>query len=185
MRRSFKLFMMIFLCLLLSMGVLSCTRKPDTDPVDPLQGQGPAVPEKEPVITKVVPGKDNTEVVTLRYYTVRSDGQLERATSMVEGKTSITPEVVLDFLLDALEDESLVLNVDSVKISDSVCIISFDDSIYDIASEGERIENSVLDAIAQSILDNVADVTGVAYRIKGDRYETVNNSFTLDSVYME
>ena len=186
MRRIFKLSAMLLLCVFLCAGISSCTHAKEPVPlVEPTQAVTSNEPDNEPEITKTIPGKDDTKVVTLRYYTVSGDGQLERATSMVQDTTAITPELVLDFLIDSLEDESLVLKVESVTIADSVCVISFDDTIYDIASEGERIEDAVLDAIAQSILDNVPEVSSVRYLINGGKYVTDNNSFTQDSAYMD
>ncbi|MCR5685435.1 MAG: hypothetical protein K6G81_08485 [Lachnospiraceae bacterium] len=178
--------MTVLLCIFLCMAVSSCTSKPKPDPgLQITESPEPTGSDTEPELTKTVQNQDKTEVITLRYYVVNGNGQLERATSLVKGGTQITPELVLDFLLDSLEDESIVLKVDGIEIKDKVCVISFDDSIYSVAASGARMENAVLDAIAQSILDNVKDVLGVSYRIKGDQYITDNNSFSVDSVYME
>ncbi|MBP5331805.1 MAG: GerMN domain-containing protein, partial [Lachnospiraceae bacterium] len=98
--------------------------------------------------------------------------------------TAVTPKLILGYFLDSLEDESIALNITGVEVENDVCVIDFDDSIYDIASMGKKVENAVLDAAAQSILDNIDEVDGVGFSINGKAYETANNKFSLKAVYM-
>ena len=49
----------------------------------------------------------------------------------------------------------------------------------------KEVETSILDAIAQSLLDNLTDYNKVIFRIMGDSYQTDNFSFDLNHIYME
>ena len=161
---------------------VACTSK--KDPVaDPSATLTPGPDDKEdPHVTSYM--VDNSEVSKIGYYTVDSGGKIKSATSLITNTTKITPKLILGYFVDSLEDESIELSIKDVQITESLCVIDFDDSIYDIASMGKKIENAVLDAAAQSILDNIDEVEGVGFSINGKAYSTTNNKFALNSVYM-
>ena len=162
----------------------SCTRKDPsvTDPVVTLQPTG--IDEKEDPKATSYEVLNNPEVTKIGYYSVDSYGKIKRATSLVVNQSSITPELILSFFIDSLEDESIELEIDDVSVEDNICHISFNDTIYDVAAMGKNDERAVLDAAAQSILDNIEDVTGVSFYINNKKYSTTNYDFTLNSIYM-
>ncbi len=127
---------------------------------------------------------NNTGISKISYYTVTSGGKVRGASSLISESTQITPELVLSYFIDSLEDESIILELDEVKVDESVCIISFTRTINDIAALGKDFESAVLDAAAQSVLDNFDDIDGVSFRIEGEAYATANYSIKPDSIYM-
>ncbi|MCR5324680.1 MAG: hypothetical protein K6E85_15595 [Lachnospiraceae bacterium] len=161
---------------------MSCTSK-EPPVVDPDITQQPIDEKDDPKATSYEV-LNNPEVTKIGYYSVDSTGKIKRATSLVVNSASITPELILSYFVDSLEDESIELSIDNVTVENNICKISFDDSIKDVASMGKNVETAVLDAAAQSILDNIDDVTGVSFCIKGEKYWTKNYTFTLNSIYM-
>ena len=125
-----------------------------------------------------------TGISKISYYTVSSNGKVRGASSLISESTKITPELVLSYFIDSLEDESIILEIDSVEVDDSICYISFNETINDIASQGKEFETAILDAAAQSVLDNFDNIDGIGYRINGNAYSTANYTFKTDSVYM-
>ena len=186
MRRPFVNKVLMTIIVVLSCAFcLSCTGKNKQDP-DLNDGPEPTYIDdpKEPDITSIDVPNDDTPASRLGYYTVNSRGVLVRATSIISGKSKVTPQLITEYVLDSLEDESIILETESITVEDSDCIISFTDSIYDIAAEGLVLETAVLDAISQSILDNIESVAGIIFRINGEAYSTKNLSFKIDAVYM-
>lgn len=169
----------ILICLFLA----SCTKKdPDTDPA--ITQQPTNIDEKDDPKATSYEVLNNPQVTKIGYYSVDTSGKIKRATSLVNDSASVTPELILSYFVDSLEDESIVLEIDDVSVQDEICRISFNDSIYDVSSMGKIVETAVLDAAAQSILDNIDDVTGVSYYINNKQYSTNNYSFELNSIYM-
>ena len=179
-----RLIFFITMIIMVCSACVSCSSG-KKDPVSPETASPTALEETEgSQSSKYELPDENIPAVKIGYYTVNSKGVIVRATSLISGSTVITPDLILGFLVDSLEDESVALGFDSVGIENSLCIISFDDSIYDIADQGVVLETAVLDAISQSILDNLDSVDGICFRIKGQAYSTANYSFAFDSVYM-
>jgi len=172
----------VFICAVL----ISCKKEPwpDTDPDISAVPSGFDDPEGPSVSKYELPNND-TSVTKLGYYSVDSSGRIIRATSLVSESKEITPELIIGYVTDSLEDESIVLKVDSISIEGKTCVISFDDSIRTVASEGIKLETAVLDAISQSILDNIDSVDAMCFRINNEAYSTTNLKFSIDSVYME
>ncbi|MBR4724902.1 MAG: GerMN domain-containing protein [Lachnospiraceae bacterium] len=147
--------------------------------VDP---PGPDDKEDPKATSYVIPNSAGVSKVS--YYSVSADGRISTASFLVDDSTAITPELILGYFTDALEDESIDIVIDDTSVVDGICRISFDDSIYDVAAMGKQVEQSVLDAAAQSILDNIEDVKGVSFYINGKEYSTKNYTLVLNSIYM-
>ena len=182
-KRAFTLIFLIGFIIACAFTV-SC-RKKDPAVTDPDVTQQPTnIDEKEDPKATSYEVLNNPEVTKIGYYSVDSSGKIKRATSLVVDPSSITPELILSYFVDSLEDESIMLEIDDVSVENNICHISFNDSIYDVASMGKNVETAVLDAAAQSILDNIENVTGVSFYIKNKKYSTANYDFTLNSIYM-
>ena len=122
----------------------------------------------------------------LLIYSVNASSEsVVNQTVMLDEKTEITPSLIIDYVTEALKDESIKLSFDGIEYSNGRCIVNFDDSILNIAKSSSNLENAVLDAIAQSVLDNVDGCMEIVYRIHGQRYSTANRTFDIDYVYMD
>jgi len=136
-------------------------------------------------IAPVISGPD-LSLVGLMIYTVNATTEsVVSTTVMVAQDTEVTPVLVTDYIVDALEDESLTVSFEGIDYDNGICVVDFDDSIYAIANKSADLENAVLDAIAQSILDNVEGCMKVVYRIHDASYSTKNRTFAYDFVYMD
>lgn len=149
--------------------------------------------DASPVPTRLVvidgnPGKNNdtkTELITLRYYSVSSTNSANQtAEVMIEAEKEITPELIMEYLMDSLEDEEILLKVNKITLEDMICNIDFDSSINYIAEDSAVTEVHILDAFAMSILDNCENVKGVSFTINGQRYKTMNITFSEGEVYL-
>ena len=174
--------MLLVLCCVL----LSCKHKPPVGPgITPTGEIGPDISD-EPDPTLVVTGTEGSAQIQLRYYTVNvSNNTVRSAVSMVPENTKITPELIMSYVIFELEDESLDLAINSAKVESGICTVDFNDSVYAIASNGSALEYAILDASAQSILDNVAECKSVCFTINGQAYSTANISMDIDEIYMD
>lgn len=183
-RRSFMLIIAL-LCVIIF--ACACTgKKPD-----PVIKQQDITSEPSPDDnddTTVAPLISNEEfnLIAIKYYTVNPDTfALKSTTAMVREDAEVTPSLILDYLCDSLEDESVTLSYKSADISDGICTINFDDSIVGISKQSAELEMAILDAASQSILDNVDGCKGVRLRINDEAYSTQNFKFALDDIYMD
>lgn len=120
------------------------------------------------------------------YYSVDTSAmQVVALKSILKPGEELNPENVIDLVIDALSDESIELGIEKITVDGTKYIVSFTDSIKDVAELGADTEDIVLDAIAQSLLDNFEGCKSIIYRIENKAYSTVNNSFSLDQIYMD
>lgn len=106
-------------------------------------------------------------------------------TAMVRADKELTPQIIVDKVVESMADETFVIGIDSVKTSDDTIIVSFKDDQPPVTNVGSGVEADILDAIAQSLLDNLPDYHKVIYRIMDGPYETGHFMFGVDTVYLE
>lgn len=136
-------------------------------------------------VTPMITG-DDYNLIAVRFYSVNaSNATVRNSTVMEREDLVITPELILGYLIDSLEDESVTLSYNSVTMENGGVVIDFDDSIRRIAKSSAELENAVLDAAAQSILDNVEGCVSITYHINGGAYTTDNISFGYYDTYMD
>lgn len=111
--------------------------------------------------------------------------QKEAITALVPASTEINPNLIVDMVADAMADASFVIGIDSVTTKDDTVIVSFLDDQPPVVNVSKEVEGSILDAIAQSLLDNLIDYNKVNFRIMDESYQTNNYSFDLNYIYME
>lgn len=185
MRMICKRIAVVLLVVVLTAAFYACEKNPAPPGDDP-----DATPELTPRadivdVTPVISGKD-FKLVGLLIYTVDATSEsVVNQTVMLAENTEITPALIIDYITEALKDESVKLSFDGIEYSNGRCIVDFDDSILSIAKASPDLENAVLDAIAQSVLDNVDGCMEIVYRLHGQRYSTANRTFDIDYVYMD
>ncbi len=165
--------------------LFACNKTPDPSGQDPS-----ATPELTPRadiadVTPVLTGKDFKLVPHMIYSVDATSESVVNQTIMLDESTEVTPELIIDYITEALKDESVKLSFTGIEYSNGRCIVDFDDSIVSIAESSADLEDAVLDAIAQSVLDNVKGCMEIVYRINGQKYSTANRVFDLDYVYMD
>ncbi len=123
----------------------------------------------------------NTE---LMIYTINSEGEIKPATALIEQGTEITPQVIVDQVVESMADNSLTVGIQSVTTQDDAVIVNFYSDQPPLINVGAGIEASVLDAIAQSLIDNLDDYSKVIYRMDGKAYASDHIALKLDEVYL-
>lgn len=125
------------------------------------------------------------ENVELLIYVVNSDTLLDPVTALVPANSEITPELIVDTVVDSMADQSLVIGVESVTKQDDTVIISFYSDKPPLSNVGSGLETAILDAFAQSIIENLDDYKKIIYRVEGGPYKSGHIEMELDEVYFE
>ena len=94
------------------------------------------------------------ENIELLVYVVNSSTELDPVTALVPACSDITPELIVNTVVDSMADQSLVIGVESVSTKDDAVIISFYSDKPPLSNVGSGLENAILDALAQSLTEN-------------------------------
>lgn len=123
--------------------------------------------------------------VELMIYVVNGDGDLEARTALVSKDIDITPEIVVDTVVESMADNSIMVGIEEVISEDDTIIVSFYSDKAPLTNVGSGIEIGILNAIAQSLLDNLDDYNKIIYRAEGEVYSSGHIELAIDEVYME
>ncbi len=122
----------------------------------------------------------------LTVYTVNVDtGDIETVTALVPQDSEITPELIVTTVVESMEDQSVIIGIESVTTKKDAVIVSFYKDKAPLVNVGGGYEAAILDAIAQSLLDNLEDYSKVIYRVEGNAYESDHFEFGINDVYFE
>lgn len=134
-----------------------------------------------PVPTAIQP----TDNIELLIYIVNSSAELEAVPALVPAGTEITPQLIVDTVVDSMADQSLVIGVESVTTDGDTVIVSFYSDKPPLKDVGAGYEEAILNAIAQSITENLDDYNKVIYRVEGGPYVSGHMEFGINEVYFE
>jgi hypothetical protein len=126
-----------------------------------------------------------TANIDLPIYTVNADtGEVEPITALVPEGSEITPEFIVDTVVESMADQSIVVGIEGVTLEDDAIIVSFMKDKAPGTNSGAGYEASVLDAIALSLIDNLNDYSKVIYRINGEAYISGHIELGIDEIYL-
>lgn len=158
--------------------------KPDTG-TEPMNSTPvPTAAPEEPTPT-VIPVKPK-ELVPLAYYSLNGttyEKELNKA--MVSGKTDATPDFVLSLFVSSLEEIDIDVSLNATKAEGDTFFIDVQGTSGYLNGADEELETAILDAAAQSILDNFSECAKIVFLIDDGAYKSGNFDFTIDHVYME
>lgn len=123
----------------------------------------------------------NTEVMI--YVIDVETAEIVPVTALISIEKEITPEVIVNKVVEAMADASLEIGIDEVKTEGDTVIVSFLSDKAPVIDVGSGYEVSILNAIAQSIIDNT-DYKNVIYRIEGKPYVTGHITLELDEIFL-
>lgn len=135
----------------------------------------------EPTSTVIQP-IDNNELIV---YVVNSSTDLDPVTALIPANNEITPELIIDTVVDSMADQSLVIGIEDVSTQDDTVIVSFYADQPPLSNVGSGLEDAILNAIAQSLTDNLDDYHKVIYRVEGGPYISGHIELGIDEVYFE
>ena len=102
----------------------------------------------------------------------------------VPDQTKITPSFIVDLVLADLEAKAYQIIVDSVEQKNDVIIVNINESTPLLLEAEKTIESSILDVIAQTLLDNILDCRGIVFQVNHEGYESSNFSYDRNYVYL-
>lgn len=121
--------------------------------------------------------------VELPIYTLNSDSEIEAATAMITEDSKITPELIVNEVVESMADKSIVIGVESITTEKDAIIVSFNDNQPPLTDVGAGIETAILDAIAQSLIENLPDYNKVIYRVEGKAYTSGHIEMDVNEPY--
>ena len=179
------------ICLLLFvlLSVTGCSSDNNQD-ITPTPTVLPVVTDGAEVITATPTDKafevQLSEMQEIYFYTVNPD-TLETEAVSVFAKSDFTddPNNLMILIGDSLEDSGYEVGINGAVIEGENVVVDFFPDMCPVTGLTEDEEKAVLDAIAQSLLDNLAEQKGVVFRVMGEAYESENFSFGQYYVYMK
>ena len=122
------------------------------------------------------------ENMEITIYSIDSDSCEKVAVSVL--MSEVTPEYIVDEVVSAMQDEGFLVEVDAVIPERDTVIVSFKADAPPVTDVGASVEGTILDAIGQSILDNMSVYSKIIYRIEGGAYVTGHFELGIDEVYI-
>ena len=125
-----------------------------------------------------------TDNIDLTVFTVNADtGDIEPVTALLPKGSKITPEIIVNTVVEAMEDQSIMVGIESITTKDKAVIVSFYKDKAPIAEIYAGYEAAILNAIAQSLIDNLDNYSQVIYRVEGKAYQSGFFDLDIDYVY--
>lgn len=126
---------------------------------------------------------DNKE---LTVYNVNTDKEeIEPATALVPKSSEITPKLIVTTVVESLKDQSINIGIDQVITKGDAVIVSFTKGKTPYKNMGSGYEQLILDAIGQSLFDNLNHCNKVIYRVDGKPYQSGAFELGINEAYME
>ena len=139
-----------------------------------------ATPTEQPIEFEL------SELEEVFFYTVNPDTlETEAVSSVVKTGFAEDPMNLIVLIGDSLEDAGYEVGIQSAVLDGENVVVNFMSDTCPVTGLTESEEKAVLDAIAQSLLDNFMEQSGVVFQIMGAGYESDNFSFREYYVYMK
>lgn len=125
---------------------------------------------------------ENKEIII---YTLNPETlEKEAVTVLVTAEDEVTPELIAEQVVEAMEDEGFYLGINDIIIEAESVRIDFLSDAVPVVDVGASVEGSIIDILAQSILDNLPQYKKVYISIEGNPYHSGHLEFELDEVYL-
>ncbi|WMJ88317.1 hypothetical protein [Anaerocolumna sp. MB42-C2] len=119
-------------------------------------------------------------------YTINENTQgVESVVALVPEGNEINPQLIIDLVTDSLADRLITVGIDSVETKQDTVIVNFKSDQPPLTNVGSGMEKTILDAIAQSLVDNLPEYPKVIFRVEGHAYESGHLAYGLDEVYLD
>jgi hypothetical protein len=122
--------------------------------------------------------------IELTIYSISEQGELEPVTALVTEDSTIVPELIVEKVVESLADQSITIGIDSVTSEDDKVIVSFKKDQAPYTNMGSEYEANILNAFAQSLIDNITSVKQVIFRVEGKAYSGGSFEYKLNQSYM-
>ncbi len=177
-------------CTLAAVSFTGCKKGGDIQETPVVQTETPAPVQTEtpaPTQTTEAPQEtDNPEQSNekkeISIYTINDD-TLESEPVTVEVAEKLTPETVVAAAVKSLEEHSLTIGIHSVTQEADTVIVSFKKDSAPVVGVGSGVEETILNCISDSLIDNIDGCKNVIFRAEDGPYESGHLAFEMDEVY--
>ena len=179
----------IVLCICVAFAVSGCGKNNSPTPVvtplptRPVVTTAPDVSAGQNTVneTTITP----LETLPITIYTLNSDTLEKEAVSvLVTVEDELTPELIAEQVVDAMEEEGFYLGINDIIIKEESVRIDFKSDAAPVIDVGASVEGSIIDVLAQSILDNLPQYKKIYISIEGGPYHSGHLEYELDEVYL-
>lgn len=190
-----KNFIYVMLCICVAFVISGCGKDTHGQPeptLAPTIGAYTNVPsnaEGTPIPVPSQKGQDSTiaplENLEITIYTLNPDSLEKEAVSvLVTVEAELTPQLIVEQVVAAMEDEGFYLGINDIIIEGDSVRIDFKSDAVPVIDVGASVEGSIIDILAQSILDNLPQYKKIYISIEGGPYHSGHLEFELDDVYL-
>lgn len=139
-----------------------------------------------PIMTETpTPGADLRPFLKdVTYYTLTDAYELEEATAVLSIETELTPDYLAEYVAESFDDVSIEVKIDHVSASGKALVISFEEDSAPAVGVDEETEGLILDALAQSLLENFSDYSQIVFHIMDSAYVSKHKKMDINYVYM-
>lgn len=109
--------------------------------------------------------------------------ETESAIAMVPADSKLTPELVVNAVVDNFKEHNLQVGIDFVKEKDDAVIVSFQSDKAPLTDVGAGVEATILDCISQTLLDTFDTCKKVIFQVEGKAYESGHLLYEIDEAY--
>lgn len=179
-RKGYIIFGVI--CTLAVCSFSGCQKADDAQTTPAVETQTPAVTETPVASQETKNPEQNTEKKEISIYTINDD-TLESEPVIVEVEEELTAEAVVKASVKSLEEHSLKIGIYSVVQEGDAVIVSFQKDTAPVVGVGSGVEETILNCISDSLIDNVEGCKKVIFRVEDGPYESGHMIFGIDEVY--
>lgn len=184
-----KNFIYVMLCICVAFIISGCGKNNKNNPVVTPEPTTPLVTMNVvPTGTEAqndVPTIAPLENLEITIYTLNPDSLEKEAVSvLVTVEDELTPELIVEQVVDAMEDEGFYLGINDIIIEGDSIRIDFKSDEVPVIDVGASVEGSIIDILAQSILDNMPQYKKIYISIEGGPYHSGHLEYELDDVYL-
>ncbi len=144
------------------------------------------VPGKAKPATPTPSSIQPTEHMDLSVYTVNfKSGDIEPVTASIPKDSKLDPKLIVNTVTESLADQSINIGIKDVTTKDDSIIVNFTKENPPSINLGSGYEDAILNAYAQSLLDNLNDYHKIIFRIDDKAYTSGAFEYGIDEVYLE
>lgn len=120
----------------------------------------------------------------IEIYTINNDTLDSTPTKIqVEEKQEVTPELIVEAVVKDFSSHSLEIGIDSITTSGETVTVSFQYGAAPLSGVGSDVEETILNCISDSLLDNVKGCKAVVFQAEGGPYQSGHLEFGVDEIY--
>lgn len=121
------------------------------------------------------------KIETLAIYSINSDNMTLIPVSVRKGFQKLSPSYVAGLVMENLNEENIAIT--DIYQKGKKVIVSFDPDGKPVKNCTAKMETLILEAFANSLLDNVKNCSQVIFRCDGKEYKSDQYSFGLNEVF--